>query len=92
MWLSRNDSKTWSKSLPILPKGMSNQVYLNATLRHKVIGSAYYGAMVQLNSGRLLLPSRIAYWGEHPGMKRAHALHPEIDIGLVSYSDDEGKT
>ena len=70
-------------------------------------GTPYHDVMVQLDSGRLLLPVRWCAAADHPdsfqpqGTGRwkgqtmpleGHGHSPEIDIAFVYYSDDEGKT
>lgn len=76
MWLSSDDGRTWGPDLPIA-----------------MLGVPYYATMVQLGSGRLLYPHRISYVGEHPDIAaRGHTTVPEMDIGSVSYSDDEGRS
>lgn len=57
-----------------------------------MLGVPYYATMVQLDSGRLLYPNRTCFWGEHEETPDGHTQKPEMDIGSVSYSDDEGRT
>ena len=70
-------------------------------------GSPYHDAMVQLSSGRLLLPVRWCAAADHPDSFQpqatgrwhghtvpleGHGHSPEIDIAFVYISDDEGRT
>ena len=92
--LSRDEGQTW------LPEARINLP--------GVYAPSYHNAMIQLGSGRLLLPVRWIFTGSHPdrggrthawgrlgGQRFAvegHAHRPEIDITFVYYSDDEGQT
>ena len=57
-----------------------------------ILGWPYYGTLIQLTNGRLIYPNRAVFVGEHPETPGGHTYKPEIDIGSISYSDDEGKT
>jgi len=58
----------------------------------KMLGWPYYATMIQLSNGRLIYPNRAVFAGEHPETPGGHTYKPEMDIGSISYSDDEGKT
>ena len=92
--LSRDEGQTWLPEVRINLPG--------------VYAPSYHNAMIQLSSGRLLLPVRWIFTGSHPdrsarthawgrlGGQRfpveGHAHRPEMDITFVYYSDDEGHT
>jgi len=57
-----------------------------------LLGWPYYATLIQLTNGRLIYPNRAVFVGEHPETPGGHTYKPEIDIGSISYSDDEGKT
>ena len=92
--LSRDEGQSWLPEVRINLPG--------------VYAPSYHNAMIQLSSGRLLLPVRWIFTGSHPdrgarthawgrlgGQRFAvegHAHRPEIDITFVYYSDDEGQT
>jgi len=57
-----------------------------------MVGWPYFGTLFQMTNGRLIYPNRAVFAGEHPETPGGHTHKPEIDIGSISYSDDEGKT
>ena len=58
----------------------------------QMLGSPYYATMIQLSNGRLIYPNRAIFAGEHPETPGGHTYKPEMDIGSISYSDDDGRT
>ncbi len=59
----------------------------------KLQGGPYHDTMIQLSSGRLLYPSRIAYSGSHhTDLKSSgHTTIPEMCVSSIHYSDDLGQ-
>ena len=57
-----------------------------------MLGTPYYATLIQLSNGRLIFPNRAYFMGEHPETPGGHTYKPEIDIGSISYSDDDGRT
>ncbi len=92
--LSRDEGQTWLPEVRINLPG--------------VYAPSYHNAMIQLGSGRLVLPVRWVFagshadrgarshaWGRLGGWRfpvEGHAHKPEMDITFVYYSDDEGQT
>jgi hypothetical protein len=58
----------------------------------KMLGTPYFATLIQLTNGRLIYPNRAIFAGEHPETPGGHTYKPEMDIGSISYSDDEGRT
>jgi len=79
MWLSEDEGKTWGPALP---------------LRTIEGHDAWKDNMIQLSTGRLVLPSHYCFRNpQHPDVGyRGHSTYPEILVSLIAYSDDEGQT
>jgi sialidase-1 len=90
---SSDEGKTWSEEKQINVPGVTT--------------SPYHDVLVQLESGRLVLPVRWLISGRYPEMAEAgawgtfqgarykvegHAHWPEMDTTFVYYSDDKGQT
>ena len=90
---SDDEGQTWSKEYRVNLPG--NRAW------------PYCDAMIQTQNGRLILPVRYCFAGKtserdedsamgttgrHRVLVAGHAHYPEIDIAIVYYSDDEGRT
>ena len=90
---SEDEGRTWSEASPINRPGAQ--------------GWPYYDVLIQMKSGRLILPVRACYAGDrsekeagqakgtvkgHRVGVEGHAHYPELEVAFVYYSDDDGTT